>query len=42
MQKLSFVEEAVRLLRLGEEPAADLARELGIPRNRFRKKHKAT
>ena len=32
-----FKLEAVRLLQLGEKPAADLARELGIPRNRLYK-----
>jgi transposase-like protein len=32
-----FKLEAVRLLLLGEKPAADLARELGVPRNRLYK-----
>lgn len=32
-----FKLEAVRQLDLGEKPAADLARELGIPRNRLYK-----
>ncbi|HVC29391.1 MAG TPA: transposase [Gammaproteobacteria bacterium] len=32
-----FKLEAVRLLELGEKPAADLARELGVPRNRLYK-----
>jgi transposase len=32
-----FKLEAVRLLKLGEKPAADLARELGVPRNQLYK-----
>ncbi len=32
-----FKLEAVRLLQLGEKPAADLARELGLPRNQLYK-----
>ena len=32
-----FKLEAVRLLQSGEKPAADLARELGVPRNRLYK-----
>ena len=32
-----FKLEALRLLELGEKPAADLARELGVPRNRLYK-----
>lgn len=32
-----FKLEAVRLLEKGDKPAADLARELGIPRNRLYK-----
>lgn len=32
-----FKLEAVRLLELGERNAADLARELGVPRNRLYK-----
>jgi transposase len=34
-----FKLEAVRLLQSGEKPAADLARELGVPRNRLYKWH---
>jgi transposase len=30
-----FKLEAVRLLQRGEKPAADLARELGVPRNKL-------
>jgi transposase len=32
-----FKLEAVRLLKLGEKPAADLARELDVPRNQLYK-----
>lgn len=32
-----FKREAVRLLRAGERPAAVIARELGVPRNRLYK-----
>lgn len=32
-----FKREAVRLLKLGDKPAAVVARELGIPRNRLYK-----
>ena len=32
-----FKREAVRLLELGKKPAAQLARELGVPRNRLYK-----
>ncbi|WP_371282185.1 transposase [Dokdonella sp.] len=34
---LEFKREAVRLLRAAKKPAAELARELGIPRNRLYK-----
>ena len=33
----SFKAEAVRLLEQGSKPASDLARELGLPRNRLYK-----
>lgn len=33
----AFKAEAVRLLERGEKPAAELAREIGIPRNRLYK-----
>jgi transposase len=33
----AFKTEAVRLLERGEKPAAELARELGVPRNRLYK-----
>ena len=32
-----FKLEAIRLLKLGKKPAAQLARELGVPRNRLYK-----
>jgi transposase len=33
----AFKAEAVRLLERGDKPAAELARELGVPRNRLYK-----
>ncbi len=35
-----FRRQTVQLLNAGQRPAAEIARELGIPRNRFYKRQK--